>query len=61
MPNQNGLQRSNAERTRKAREKAFQVIDDLKSEGKQVNFSTVSQKSGISRHFLYEDPESLVY
>lgn len=57
MPDQSGLQKSNTERKRKAREKANQAIADLKSEGVQVNFSTVSQKSGVSRHFLYEDPE----
>lgn len=57
MPNQSGLQRSNAQRTRIAREKALLAIDELKGEGKQVNFSTVSQRCGISRHFLYEDAE----
>lgn len=58
MPNQSGLQRSNTERTRIAREKALQAIDVLKAEGEQVNFSTVSKRSGISRHFLYEDAEA---
>lgn len=58
MPDQSGLQRSNTERTRKAREKAFQAIDLLKGDGERINFSTVSQRSGISRHFLYEDPET---
>jgi hypothetical protein len=57
MPDQSGLQKSNTERKRKAREKANQAIADLTSEGVQVNFSTVSQKSGVSRHFLYEDSE----
>lgn len=57
MPDQSGLQRSNAERTRIAREKALRAIDSLKGDGKHVNFSTVSQRSGISRHFLYEDAE----
>ena len=58
MPDQSGLQRSNTERTQKAREKAIQAINALKCEGRQVNFSTVSQRSGISRHFLYEDAET---
>lgn len=58
MPDQSGLQRSNTERTQKAREKAIQAIDALTCEGRQVNFSTVSQRSGISRHFLYEDAET---
>ncbi|MCF0133951.1 MAG: transposase [Blautia sp.] len=58
MPNQSGLQRSNIDRTNKAREKALQTVNELKAEGMKVNFSTVSQRSGISRHFLYEDPET---
>ena len=55
MPNQEGLKRSYAERTKEAREWAQQAIVSLKSENKQVNFSTVSARSGISRHFLYGD------
>lgn len=55
MPNQEGLKRNYAERTKEARERALQAINDLRSEGKHVNFSTVSVQSGISRHFLYED------
>jgi hypothetical protein len=58
MPDQKGLQRSNTERTRKAREKALQAINSLRDKGEQINFSTVSQRSGISRHFLYEDAET---
>ena len=58
MPDQSGLQRSNTERTRKAREKALQAINSLRDKGEQVNFSTVAQRSGISRHFLYEDAET---
>lgn len=57
MPNQEGLKRSYAERTKEARERAQQAIAVLKSENKQVNFSTVSARSGISRHFLYGDQE----
>ena len=57
MPNQEGLKRNYVERTKEAREKALQAIANLKSEGKQVNFSTVSAQSGISRHFLYGDTE----
>ena len=57
MPNQEGLKRSYAERTKEAREKALQAVDSLKSEKTQVNFSTVAARSGISRHFLYGDQE----
>ena len=58
MPNQEGLKRSYAERTKEARKRAQQAIVRLKSENKQVNFSTVSAQSGISRHFLYGDQET---
>lgn len=57
MPNQEGLKRNYVERTKKARKRALQAIDNLKAEGKHVNFSTVSAQSGISRHFLYGDTE----
>jgi len=57
MSNQSGLQRSNAERSKEARGKALQAIISLKAEKQQVNFSTVSMKSGISRCFLYRNPE----
>ena len=57
MSNLEGLKRSYAERTKEARERALQAIASLNSEGKHVNFSTVSAKSGISRHFLYGDTE----
>lgn len=57
MPNQEGLKRSYAERTKEARERALQTIIRLKSENKQVNFSSVAVRSGVSRHFLYEDQE----
>ena len=57
MPNQSGLQRSNAERAKEAREKALQAITRLKAENQQVNFSTVSKESGLSRCFLYRNTE----
>ncbi len=57
MPNQSGLQRSNAERAKEAREKALQAITRLKAENQQVNFSTVSKESGLSRCFLYRNRE----
>ena len=57
MPNQEGLKRSYAERTKEAREKALQAVNSLKAEKEPINFSTVAARSGISRHFLYEDQE----
>lgn len=57
MSDSSGLQRSNEERAKEAREKAIQAITILKSENTQVNFSTVSKKSGVSRQFLYRNPE----
>ena len=41
MPNQEGLKRSYAERTKEAREKALQAVDSLKSEKAQVNPESV--------------------
>lgn len=57
MPDQRGLQKSNAERTKAAKEKAIQAITCLKAENIQVNFSTVAKESGVSRQFLYANPE----
>ena len=57
MPNQEGLKRNYAERTREAREKALQAVNSLKEEKAQINFSAVAARSGISRHFLYGDQE----
>ena len=57
MPNQEGRNKSNTERTRTAREKALEAIPALKSERKPVNFSTIAKQSGVSRHFLYSDEE----
>ena len=57
MPDQSGLQRSNEERAKEARNKAIQAIAALRSENEQVNFSTVSIRSGVSRRFLYRNTE----
>ena len=57
MSDQKGLQRNYKERTDGAREKALQAINILKANGHQVNFSSVSKESGVSRHFLYGDDE----
>lgn len=55
MPNTEGLMKSSKERTEAAREKALKAIKELHTENKMVNFSTVAERSGVSRHFLYED------
>lgn len=58
MANQEGLKKSNGERTENARIKAMEAILALKSQREQVNFSTVAKQSGVSRHFLYSDEET---
>lgn len=57
MSDQRGLKRSYEERNREAKEKALRAINSLKAGGHQVNFSSVSKESGVSRHFLYGDDE----
>ena len=57
MSDQRGLRRSYEERNREAKEKALRAINSLKAGGHQVNFSSVSKESGVSRHFLYGDDE----
>ena len=55
MPNTEGLLKSGKERTDDARKKALRAIEELRNENKAVNFSSVAERSGVSRHFLYED------
>ena len=57
MSDQSGLKRSYAERTKEAREKALQAIDQSESRKQQVNFSTVAQEAEYPADFLYEDQE----
>ena len=57
MSDQSGLKKSYKERNREAKEKALKAINSLKAGGHQVNFSSVSKESGVSRHFLYGDDE----
>ena len=58
MSNQSGLQRSNEERSKDARERALQAVVSLESQNKKINFSTVSTASGVARSFLYADEQS---
>ena len=55
MSDQSGLQRSNKERSKDARERALQAVISLESQNKVVNFSAVTAVSGVARSFLYAD------
>ena len=44
-------------RSNDAKEKASKAIDELKMKKEPINFSSVHKKSGVSKHFLYENPE----
>lgn len=50
------------DRTRVAKQKAMNAIEELKQKKEPVNFSTVHKISGVSKHFLYnnEDVRSLI-
>lgn len=58
MSDQSGLQRSNKERSKDARERALQAVISLESQKKAVNFSAVAAVSGVARSFLYADEQS---
>lgn len=53
MPNQEGLRKSYKKRTKDSTKKAMEAIEQLRGQKKPVNFSTVANASGVSRHFLY--------
>jgi cell division protein FtsB len=58
MSDLSGLQRSNKERSKDARERALQAVISLESQKKAVNFSAVAAVSGVARSFLYADEQS---
>ena len=58
MSDQSGLQRSNKERSKDARERALQAVISLEAQKKAVNFSAVAAVSGVARSFLYADEQS---
>ena len=58
MSDQSGLQRSNKERSKDARERALQAVISLELQKKAVNFSAVAAVSGVARSFLYADEQS---
>ena len=43
--------------TEEAKEKAIKAINELKQEKEAVNFGSVHKRSGVSKHFLYENEE----
>lgn len=51
------LQESWSKRTSSAKEKVLDSIDALKAAKEPINFSSVSKKSGVSKHFLYGNEE----
>lgn len=51
------LESSWGTRSATAREKALKTIEQLKALKEPVNFSSVHKKSGVSKHFLYENEE----
>jgi len=51
------LEASWSNRSNDAKEKALKAIYELKMKKEPVNFSSVHKKSGVSKHFLYENPE----
>lgn len=44
-------------RTIAAKEKAVKAIEELRLKKKSINFNSVSQMSGLSKHFLYGNEE----
>lgn len=44
-------------RSEEAKEKAIRAISELKHQREPVNFGSVQKKSGVSKHFLYENKE----
>lgn len=58
MADKNETLKKNRERQQaEARRKALLSLQELAAEGKSINFSSISKQSGVSRSFLYDDPE----
>lgn len=51
------LEASWSNRSKNAKEKVLKAIDELKMKKEPINFNSVHKKSGVSKHFLYENPE----
>lgn len=55
--NTKNLERSWSRRSEEAKEKAERAVRELKEKREPVNFGSVHKKSGVSKHFLYENKE----
>lgn len=51
------LETSWIRRSEEAKEKAERAVRELKEKREPVNFGSVHKKSGVSKHFLYENKE----
>lgn len=51
------LETSWSKRSEEAKEKAIKAINELKQKREPVNFGSVHKRSGVSKHFLYENNE----
>ena len=54
---QNRISSSWSRRSEEAKEKVERAVWELKEERELVNFGNVHKKSGVSKHFLYENKE----
>lgn len=52
-----GLEVNWKHRTEKTYKAAIKTIDDLHSQGKEINFNSVSKASNISKSYLYKEPK----
>lgn len=52
------LEESWAKRKEEARNRAQEAVRELQKAYKSINFNSVHECSGVSKSFLYDDPES---
>lgn len=53
----NNLEGSWSKRKAEARKKVLDAIREIQMEDKPVNFNSVHNRSGVSKNFLYNEPE----
>ncbi len=51
-----GLEANWKQRTEQTYKGAVKTIDELRAQGKEVNFNSVAKASGISKSYLYKEP-----
>lgn len=56
-PNTEGISRYARKKSEEAYQKVEQVIKDLIKGQEMINFNNISNKSGVSKSFLYNHPE----